>query len=63
MIFVSFLIVFYLSICDAKMQTKCPESRTEETDRCTADGFFLLNPNFKGHGGKNIDMYCKYVYF
>ena len=58
---VSLLIICSTNFIDAKISTKCPESRVLEADQCAKKGFFLMNPEYDGHQGKSTDTYCETV--
>lgn len=58
---ISLLIIYSCNIIDAKINTKCPQSRIQEADQCAKKGFFLMNPEYNGHQGKSVDTYCNTV--
>lgn len=53
------LLFFSLAICEAKIASKCPNQRTADADQCAKKGFFLLDPDYQGHQGNNLDHYCE----
>lgn len=56
---ICFLLLLGLAICEGKINSKCPHKRTLEADQCAKKGFFLLNPEYQGHQGDNLDHYCE----